>query len=66
MWLLILMSGKWYAVDHVDEDGLRDHLDDLFAHVNNGEVICVTDDLETWCGEMNVEQSEVTFVEMVT
>lgn len=63
MWLLIKMSGKWYAVNHVDEDGLRDHLDNVFDHVNDGNVICIADDLESWCNEMDVQQDEVTIVE---
>jgi hypothetical protein len=58
------MSGKWYAVDYVEESGLRyNGLDNLFEHVKGGNVVCVTDDLETWCDEMDVEQDEVIIVE---
>ena len=64
MWLLVLMSSKWYAVDYVDADGLRDDgLDNMFEHVKGGNVVSVTDDLESWCDEMDVDQDEVIIVE---
>lgn len=60
MWLLILMSGKWYAREY---DCLSDNIDDVFEHVNNANVVCIADDLEWWCDEMDVERSEVIIVE---
>ncbi len=51
-----LMSGKWYAVDYGDEDNLRyNGLDNMFEHIRSGSVVCVTDDLETWCDEMEID-----------
>ena len=61
MWLLVLMSGVWYAQDFVDEDGLRDDggLDNMFQHIENGNVVSLVDDLDTWCDEMDVHIDKV-------
>ena len=65
MWLLTLMSSKWYARKYDDEFDLRADLDDAFVFVNEGTVISICDDLETWCDEMdvNIETVTVTAVE---
>ena len=64
MWLLVLMSGKWYAVDHVDEDGFRETgVDNLCEHVIGGSIVCVADDLESWCDEMQIDIENVIKVE---
>lgn len=64
MWMMILMSGKWYARDCGSEDELReDHLDDAFTFVNEGTIVVICDDLETFCDEMGVDQADVVIVE---
>lgn len=63
MYLLILMSGKWYAKDYGGESTLRYNIDEVFEHVRNGNVVCVTDDLETWCDEMDVKENTIIIVE---
>jgi len=65
MWMMILLGGKWYAREYDGEDHLRETqgMDNLFAHVNNGEVVCVSDDLETFCDEMDVDKDNVVVVE---
>ena len=42
------------------EDELRnDHLDDAFTLVDEGTVVSICDDLETWCDEMGVDIDDV-------
>ena len=59
MWMMIFMSGKWYARDYGSEAALRSDMTDLFTFVGEGTVVSLCDDLETWCDEMNVEQADV-------
>ncbi len=63
MWMMILMSGKWYGRQYIDEEHLRDEINNVFAHVNNGEVVSIADDLWTWCDEMQVDEDDVVIVE---
>lgn len=64
MWLMILMSGKWYARDYGSEDALRDDMDDAFILINEGTVVSICDDLESWCSEMGIEQDDVISAEV--
>lgn len=63
MWMMILMSNKWYAKDLGNANGLHDALDDIIRFANEGTVVSICDDLETWCGEMNVNLSDVIMAE---
>lgn len=62
MWLLILMSSKWHAKDYDTEDDLRVAMADVFEHVYTGNVVSITDDLECWCDEMQINQENVIIV----
>lgn len=66
MWMMMLVGGKWYGLEYDGESHLREgqSMDKLFAHVNNGEVVCVSDDLGTFCMEMDVDQEDVVIVEL--
>ncbi len=63
MWMMILMSGKWYARDLGSEDGLRDALGDIITFANEGAVVSICDDLETFCDEMGVDIANVIMAE---
>ncbi len=63
MWMIILMSDVWYAKDYVTESTLRYCMKEVFEHVNNGTVVCITDDLDTWCNEMNIDRENVVTAE---
>lgn len=63
MWYLVLMSGKWYAVEVFDGGGLRDALDNILDHANEGAIVTITDDLDTFCDEMNVNRDAIVEVE---
>lgn len=59
MWLLILMSNKWYARDCVDEEGLRDNMKDILTLVNEGTIVAICDDWETFCDETGVQLDDI-------
>ncbi len=59
MWLMILISNKWYAKNYGGEATLRYNIDEVFEHVNNGNIVCIADDLEWWCSEMKINESDV-------
>ena len=64
MWKLVLMSSKWYAVHYEDgDDLLLDIEDSVFEHVNQGTIIALSDDLETFADEMGIELSDIETVE---
>jgi hypothetical protein len=55
MWKLVLLTGTWYAVQYEDEDELTLDIDDaVFEHVRIGNVVALTDDLETFADQMNI------------
>lgn len=62
MWLMILMSSRWHAKEYESEEDLRDDLDDAFIFVNEGTVVAICDDLETFCDEMGVEMEDIVIV----
>lgn len=61
MWMMILMSGKWYARC---ENRLRTRkiLNDAFTLINEGTIVSICDDLETWCDELGVDMKDVVIV----
>ena len=66
MWLMILMSRQWYARKFDDiTDLITDLIEygDFDEHVNQGTVVSICDDLETWCDKMGVKQNNVIVVE---
>lgn len=63
MWMMILMSGRWYAKEFDGEEHLRDSMDEVFIHVGEGTVVCFTDDLETFCDELRVLVDNIVIVE---
>jgi len=56
------MSGKWYARDYGTENHLRVKLNDAFAFINEGTVVSICDDLETWCDEVGVAMDDVVII----
>lgn len=64
MWMMILLNEKWYGREYDGEGHLREDMDNLFAYVNNGEVISIFDDLDTWCDEMDVDREDIIIVEV--
>lgn len=62
MWMMILMSGKWYAWEYDGENHLREIMDIVFDYVNNGKVVSIADDLDTWCDVMNMDKENVIVV----
>ena len=62
MWLMILMSGIWHAKEYGCKEDLCDDLDDAFIFVNEGTVISICDDLETFCNEIGVEMENIVIV----
>lgn len=63
MWMLILIGSTWYAKEYAGENHLREELGSVFDHVNNGNVVSICDDLDTWCDEMEIHIDSVVVVE---
>ena len=60
MWLMTLMSNRWYARKYDSEEDLRNDLDDVsFIDKDEGNVVSICVDLESWCDEMGVELADV-------
>lgn len=61
--MMILMSDVWYAKDYVTESTLRYCMDEVFERVNNGTIVCIANDLDTWCDEMCIDHENVVIAE---
>jgi hypothetical protein len=61
---LLIVSGTWYAVQYEDETDLELDMEDaVFAHVRQGTVVALTDDLEYFASQLNIEVSDIVVVE---
>ena len=64
MWLMILMTNRWYARQYDDFDDLtrESALEKIEDYVSQGTVVSICDDLDTWCDELGVSVDDVTVV----
>ena len=60
MWMMTLMSGKWYGCEN--RLRTRKNMNDAFAFINEGTIVPICDDLETWCDELGVDMKDVVIV----
>ncbi len=57
MFSLVKLSGKWYSLTIED---VEDGMENIQEHVNNGDIVCLTDDLESFADEMGINKDEIT------
>ena len=64
MWKLVYMTKKWYAVKYdCSEDLLLEIEDAVFEHVNQGTIVALSDDLEWFADEMEINVNDIITVE---
>ncbi|KKL20326.1 hypothetical protein LCGC14_2456600 [marine sediment metagenome] len=52
MMMFIKMSSGWYGTEF--------DLDNMREHVNNGNIVAVAEDAETFAMEMEIDEDEIT------
>ncbi len=59
MYYVIKMSSGWFAREISD---VASYEEDIQVHVDNGDIVSLTDDLGTFADLMGIEESEITMV----
>ena len=60
MFMFIKMSSKWYCKE---VESLFSENPNIEAHVGNGTMVVLMDDIESFCDEMDVEKDEIEMVD---
>ena len=60
IYLFIKMSGKWYGQEIDDVESAEENIQ---AHVDNGNIVVLADDIETFAEEMGIEVSDIEMVD---
>lgn len=56
MYMLVKMGNNWYATKISD---VKSYKNDIQAHVNNGNIVALCDDLEYFAHNMDVNQTNI-------
>ena len=59
MYMFIQMSSKWYCKENIS---LFTESPNIEAHVANGEMVILTDDMEEFCSTMGVNEEDIEMV----
>ena len=59
IYMFIKMSGKWYCKEVTN---LFTEQSNIEAHINNGEIVCLTDDIDGFAAEMEIEIDDIEIV----
>jgi len=57
MFSLVKLSGKWYSLTI---DSVEDGMENIQEHIDNGNIVCLTDNIETFADEMGIDEEEIT------
>jgi len=60
VYTVVLMSRKWYAIEH---DDIREITEHISEHVDNGNIVAICDDLETFKDEMELDSEHLIIVD---
>ena len=56
LYCFVKLSGSWYGEVLSDSDELQECIE---PHVENGNIVCISDDIGTFANEMNINPSEI-------
>ena len=59
--MIVKMSSGLYATDFELSD-IEDR-DNLRSHVENGSVVCIAEDIETFADEMDIDPADIEMVD---